>query len=180
MAAAELEAAGYRDTDADGVREVGGKAIRVGLLVVGGGRIAATEAKTFVLEARKVGVLVDTTLVDGATLMTRVRKGDFDLALMAWQGSPNEAPGLQFTSTGPFNFWGYRSPEFDGFVEALRRGPPTPDRLSLLGALGGVLARDQPVLFLYRFDVPALIARRVHDVGTVADRLDLRRAWLDP
>jgi ABC-type oligopeptide transport system substrate-binding subunit len=112
--------------------------------------------------------------------MARVRKGDFDLALMAWQGSPNEEPGLQFASTGPFNFWGYRSSATDSLLEALRRAPPSVDRLSLLQSLAGALARDQPVIFLYRFDVPALIARRVHDVSAVADRLDLRRAWLDP
>lgn len=179
VAAELLEAAGYRDTDADGVRELGGKAIRVSLLVVGGGRTAAAEARGFVLEARKVGVLVDTITVDAATMMTRVRKGDFDLALMAWQGSPNEDPGLQFGTGEPYNYWGYRSAELDADLEALRHADPTM-RQARLDAVSAVLARDQPVIFLYRFDVASLISKRVHDLTAVADHLDLRRTWVEP
>lgn len=179
VAAELLEGAGYRDTDADGVRELSGKAIRLSLLVVGGGRTAAAEARGFVLEARKVGVLVDTVTVDAATLTTRVRKGDFDLALMAWQGSPNEDPGLQFATGAPFNYWGYRSPDLDAALETLRRADPA-SRPACLDAVSQILARDQPVIFLYRFDVAALVAKRVHDLAAVADHLDLRRAWVDP
>lgn len=131
------------------------------------------------LEARKVGVLIDTITVDAATLMNRVRKGDFDLALMAWQGSPNEDPGLQFGTGGPFNYWGYRSAELDGDLETLRRADPVA-RPARLEAVSEVLARDQPVIFLYRFDNVALISQRVHDLAAVADHLDLRRVWVDP
>lgn len=179
IAAAGFEAAGYRDTDADGVRELDGKAVRLSLLVVGGGRTAATEARGFVLEARKVGILVDTVVVDAATLMARVRKGDFDLALMAWQGSPNEDPGLQFATGAPFNYWGYRSAELDGALEALRRADDAA-RPAQLATVTQILERDQPVIFLYRFDVATLISQRVHDIAAVADRLDLRRVWVDP
>jgi len=179
VAAQTLEAAGYRDTDADGVRELSGKAIRLGLLVVGGGRTAAAEARGFVLEARKVGVLIDTITVDAATLMNRVRKGDFDLALMAWQGSPNEDPGLQFGTGEPWNYWGYRSADLDADLEALRRADTT-SRAARLEAVSQVLSRDQPVIFLYRFDVAALISKRVHDLAAVADHLDLRQVWVDP
>ena len=179
VAAEALEAAGYRDTDADGVRELGGKAIRVGLLVVGGGRTAAAEARAFVLEARKVGVLIDTITVDAATLMNRVHKGDFDLALMAWQGSPNEDPGLQFGTGAPYNYWGYRSAELDAALEALRHADVT-SRPARLETVSQLLAREQPVIFLYRFDVAALISKRVHDLAAVADHVDLRRTWVDP
>jgi peptide/nickel transport system substrate-binding protein len=179
LAAARLEAAGYRDSNSDGVREFEGKPVRVSLLVASGGHAAATEARAFVLEARKVGVLVDTVPVDAATLMTRVRKGDFDLAFMSWQGSPNEDPGLQFATTGPFNFWGYRSAPLDGLLDDLRRTSDTGAREGLLGEVATLLARDQPVLFLYRLDVPVLISRRVHGIAAVADRWDLRHAWVD-
>lgn len=179
-AVAILDAAGYRDTDADGVREVGGKPLRVGLLVASGARTAATEARSFVLEARKVGVLVDTTAVDAATLMARVRKGDFDLALLAWQGSPQENPGLQFGTGALFNFWGYRSPELEPLLDELRRSPDDSTHRRVLGDVARLLARDQPVIALYRLDVPTLIARRVHGIAAVGDRWDFRRAWIEP
>ena len=122
---------------------------------------------------------LDTITVDAATLMNRVRKGDFDLALMAWQGSPNDDPGLQFGTNAPFNYWGYRSADLDAELEALRRADPV-SRPARLDAISQILARDQPVIFLYRFDVAALVAKRVHDLAAVADHLDLRRAWVDP
>ena len=180
FAAATLETAGYRDTDADGVREVGGKPIRIGLLVASGSHLAATEARAFVLEARKVGLLIDTVAVDGPALMTRVRKGDFDLALLTWQGSPNEDPGLQFATGAPFNYWGYRSTELDGLLDELRQGPDARARERLLGDVAALLARDLPVIALYRLDVPTLIARRAHGLAARGDRFDLRGAWVDP
>jgi peptide/nickel transport system substrate-binding protein len=178
-AIAELEGAGYRDTDADGVRDVAGEPIRQSLLIASGGRTAVTEAHAFVFEARKTGLLLDLTAVDPAVLLARVKKADFDLALLLWEGRPDEDPGLMFGSGGPFNFAGYRSAEVDATLEALRLGVGPTQRQSLLAALGAQLAHDQPVLFLYQFDVPALVARRVHGLAAVGDRIDLRRAWVD-
>jgi len=99
--------------------------------------------------------------------------------LMAWQGSPNDDPGLQFGTGAPFNYWGYRSAELDAALEALRRAEPEA-RAARLTAVAEVLARDQPVIFLYRFDVASLISERVHDLAAVGDHLDLRRVWVDP
>jgi peptide/nickel transport system substrate-binding protein len=175
-----LDTAGYRDTDADGVRELGGKPVRVGLLVASGAHAAAVEARSFVLEARKVGVLVDTTAVDPTTMMARVRKGDFDLALLAWQGTPQENPGLQFGAGAPFNYWGYKSPELESLLDELRRSPDEATHRRVLGDVAQLLGRDQPVIALYRLDVPTLIARRVHGIAAVGDRWDLRRAWIEP
>jgi peptide/nickel transport system substrate-binding protein len=179
-AIAELEAAGYRDTNADGVRDLAGKPIRQSLLVASGSRTAVTEAHAFVFEARKTGLLVDLITIDPAGLLGRVRAADFDLALMLWEGRPDEDPGLMFGSGGPFNFAGYRSAEVDATLDSLRLGAGPARRRSLLETLGAELAHDQPVLFLYQFDVPALAARRVHGLAAVGDRIDLRRAWVDP
>ena len=43
-----------------------------------------------------------------------------------------------------------------------------------------VIADEQPVIFLYRTDVPALVSTRVHGLAAIGDRLDLRKVWLDP
>ena len=42
-----------------------------------------------------------------------------------------------------------------------------------------LLADEQPVIFLYRYDVPALVAGRVRGLAAVGDRFDLRRVWLE-
>jgi peptide/nickel transport system substrate-binding protein len=179
-AAAELDAGGYRDTNADGVRDLAGRPFRQTLLVAAGAHTAATEAHAFVFEARKAGLLVDLVTLDAPTLLGRVRKGDFDLALMQWEGPSGEDPGLLFESTGSFNYSGYHSAEVDATLDALRRAPEPSDRQRLWASLAVILAREQPVLFLYQFDVPALVARRVHALAAVGARLDLRHVWIDP
>lgn len=175
-----FDEAGFRDSDADGVRDSGGKPFRHSLLVVAGARTAATEAQTFVLEARKAGVLIDLASVDAATLLARVRKGDFDLALMMWEGRGAEDVGALFGAGGAFNTFGYRSPDLENTLDLLRRESVDRQRAALLGTLGATLAREQPALFLYRFVVPALVANRVHGIAAAGARIDLRRAWVDP
>ena len=36
------------------------------------------------------------------------------------------------------------------------------------------------MIFLYRYDVPALASTRVHGLAAVGDRFDFRRVWLEP
>lgn len=179
-AIAEMDAGGYRDSNADGVRDLGGEPFRQSLLIGAGARTAATEAQAFVFEARKAGLLLDPVVVDAPTLLARVRKGDFDLALMLWEGRPDEDPGLLFGSGGPFNASGYRSAEVDALLDALRQSDGPAVRRPLLARLGALLAREQPLLFLYRFDVPMLVATRLQGLAAVGARLDLRRAWVRP
>lgn len=179
-AAAEMDAGGYRDSNADGVRDVAGTPFRETLLIGAGARTAATEAQAFVFEARKAGLLIDPVVIDPAILLARVRKGDFDLALMQWEGRPDEDPSSLFGATGPFNFAAYRSAQVDALLDSIRVASGPAARAPLLATLGGILASEQPLLFLYQFDVPALVATRLHGVAAVAGHLDLRRAWVEP
>jgi len=179
-AAAMLEDAGYRDSNADGVRDRDGRAIRLTMLVTAGSRPLAVESRAFVLEMRRAGILVDAVPTDPATILVRLRRGDFDLAPMIWQGHPDEDPAALYGPTGPFNFSGYRSSVLDAALDDLRRAPGPAARRPVLARIGELLAADQPVIFLYRYDVPALVSNRVHGLAAVGDRLDFRRVWLDP
>ena len=175
-----LEDNGYRDSNADGVRDVNGVPIHLSLLFAAGSRSATTESRAFVLESRKAGLLVDAVPMDSAALMARVKKGDYDLALMLWEGRADEDPSHLFGSTGAFNHFGYRSPEVDGLLDGLRAASGPVARAPIVATLTATLARDQPVLFLYRFDRLMLVANRVHGLAALGDHLDLQRTWTDP
>jgi hypothetical protein len=49
----------------------------------------------------------------------------------------------------------------------------------VLARIGKLLTDEQPAIFLYRYDVPALVSGRVRGLAAVGDRFDLRRAWLE-
>ena len=100
-AATALDDAGYRDSDADGVRDHLGHPIRLTLLEPAGNRQFHVEAHAFALEARKVGVLVDLLPADAATILQRLKRGEFDLAPLIWEGTPDEDPEPLYGAGGP-------------------------------------------------------------------------------
>ena len=175
-----LDEAGYRDTNADGVRDRGGRPIRLTMLEVAGSRTLPVEAHAFVLEMRKAGLLVDVVATDAATVQARLQRGEFDLAPMMWEELPDEDPSPLFAADGLFNYGGYQSPALEALWDRLRVAPGEAGRRPLLEQIARIVADEQAVIFLYRTDVPALVSTRVHGLAAVGDRLDLRRVWLDP
>jgi len=180
QAAAALDDAGYRDTDADGVRDHLGRPIRVALLEPSGNRLFHVEAHAFALEARKVGVLVDLIPADANTILQRLKRGDFELAPLIWEGAPDENPQPLYGTGGAFNYGGYRSTALDALIDEARLANGPAARAPVLTRIARLLADEQAVIFLYRYDVPALESVRVHGLGAVGDRFDLQRVWLDP
>ena len=179
-AAAALDDAGYRDTDADGVRDHLGHPIRVSLLEPLGNKLFHVEARAFALEARKVGVLVDLIPADAATILQRLKRGEFELAPLIWEGAPDENPEPLYGAHGAFNYGGYRSTALDALIDEARLAAGPAARAPVLTRIARLLADDQPVIFLYRYDVPALQSVRVHGLAAIGDRFDLQRVWLDP
>ena len=178
-AIALFDEAGYRDSDADGVRDREGKPIRLTMLEPAGNKLFNVEARAFVLEARKAGVLVDLVPADAATILQRLKHGEFDLAPMTWQGAPDEAPAALFGSDGAFNYGAYRSSSLDAMLDEARAAAGPVARAPILARIAKLLADEQPVIFLYRYDVPALVAGRVRGLAAVGDRFDLRGVWLE-
>ena len=180
-AATALDDAGYRDSDADGVRDHLGHPIRLTLLEPAGNRQFHVEAHAFALEARKVGILVD--LAAGrrgdhpaAVEARRVRSRAAHLGGDARRGSRaalRNGRGVQL-----------RRLPLERARGADRRGAGAPSgpiaRAPILDRIARLLSDEQPVIFLYRYDIPALASTRVHGLAAVGDRFDLRRVWLDP
>jgi peptide/nickel transport system substrate-binding protein len=175
-----LDDAGYRDSNADGVRDRDGRPIRLTMLEVAGSRTLPVEAHAFALEMRKAGLLVDVVATDAATFQARLQRGEFDLAPMVWEELPDEDPSPLFGADGLFNYGGYESSALEPLWDRLRVAPGAAGRRPLLAEIARIVADEQPVIFLYRTDVPALVSTRVHGLAAVGDRLDLRRVWLDP
>ena len=180
LAGRVLDQAGFVDTDGDGVREVGGHAIRITFLVPAGSKTLSAEVRAYAMDLRRAGLLLDITSLDGAALFSRVEQGDFDLCALTWDGRQDEDPRLLLTAQGDFQYTGYKSERFVAAVEQVRDAPSPAARRPLLQRLADVLATDRPALFLYRHEVPALVAKRVHGLAAVGDRLDLRFVWVDP
>jgi peptide/nickel transport system substrate-binding protein len=174
-----LEEAGHRDGNGDGVRDRDGAPIRLTMLQVAGPR-AAAEGRAFAHELRRAGLLLDVVTVDPSTLLARLKKGDFDLAPMVWEGRPDDDPRALFGAQGELAFGGHRSEAVEALLDELRAADGPRGRAPLLQRIAQTLAEEQPVIFLYRHDLPALVSKRVHGLSGSGDRLDLRSVWVEP
>jgi len=180
QAARVLDQAGFRDSNGDGVREVGGAAIRLVFLLAAGAHTLASEVKSFAMDLRRVGILLDTTTVDSAALIGRVQRGDFEMVALTWDGRKDEDPRLLLGPQGDFQYTGYRSDRFSTTLDLVRAAPSAAVRAPLLQQLAEILAEDRPALFLYRHDVPVLVSRKVHGLAATGDGLNLQSVWVDP
>jgi peptide/nickel transport system substrate-binding protein len=173
-----LEDAGFRDTDGDGVRDVGGVPIRLSFLVPTGSRTLASEVKAYALDLHRAGLLLDTVVVDAGVITSRLEKGEFDRATLTWEGAPDEDARVLFGSEGPIVISGAHVDGALDLLEQLRVASGPQGRAPILQKLAERLATQRPLVFLYRHDVPALVANRVHGLAGMGDRLDLRAVWV--
>jgi peptide/nickel transport system substrate-binding protein len=150
------------------------------LLAPAGVASAAVEARVFAAELRRVGLPLEVVSLEPAALLARLKQGDFDLAPMLWEGRRDDDPRALFGPHGELAFTGYRAEPLGPLFDELRLAEGPAARAPVLQRIGEALAREQPVIFLYRHDVPALVSRRVHGLAAVGDRLDLRNVWVDP
>jgi len=131
-----------------------GKPIRLTLLQAPAPATLALEARAFVLEARKAGILIDVVAADGPTILARLRRGEFDLAPMVWEGRTDEDPVPLFGATGPSTSAATAPPRWTVCSRRCAARPARRRGNRLLSQVAALLAADQPVIFLYRHDVP--------------------------
>src|SRR6185369_10595673 len=96
---------------------------------------------------------------------------------MMWEGVPDEDPSPLFAAGGAFNYGGAQSSALEPLWDQLRVASGEAGRRPVLARIAGVIADEQPVIFLYRTDVPALVSTRVHGLAAIGDRLDFRKVW---
>jgi peptide/nickel transport system substrate-binding protein len=146
---------------ADGVQKrVPPITARVSLLH-SGSRTARAELRRYVERLRRLGVFVELQPLEHAALVDRIHTGEFDLALVSWQGPAAEDPRPRFASQGTFNYGKFHSVAVDNLLEEMRVGDGPLSRAGLDQRLGQRLAEELPAIFLYRHNDLAVASRRV-------------------
>ncbi len=172
-----LAAAGWTDSDGDGVRDRDGRPFRFTLLVNRGNERRARAAVRFQADLARVGVRAEIRTLDFGAFVARQRQGDFDAAIDGLAAGLGVDLDPVWHSDRPFNFGGYASAEVDRLVEEARAtaDPEAAARLRR-AAMARVLA-DQPVAFLWWVDELVAVNRRVavHPIDLVSPLRDLHR-----
>jgi peptide/nickel transport system substrate-binding protein len=156
-----LEAAGWRDTDGDGIRERAGKRLQVVFLALAGG---GAERDHIVDALRHAGFFVEVRRGSAGVLDYRLRRGEFDLALVEWRAAVDTEMTGMFATGGYDNLGRFSDPRVDAVLGQLRAAPSPEARRPLMDVLARQLAESWPVIPTTAPEPQGLLHRRVRGV----------------
>ncbi|MGI5861729.1 MAG: ABC transporter substrate-binding protein [Myxococcales bacterium] len=184
QAAAALEAAGWRDTDGDGVRDKSGRPLRFAVLVPAGSALSEQMMLAYQAGLRSAGVAMDVERVEWAVLTERLRERDFDACTLTWFGELEEDPTQLWHSSQAAegsNLVGYASPRADELVEAIRAEADPEKRALLFRRLNAAIVEDAPYLLLFHMPRRGLVHRRLRGLyESPLESIQYRDLWIDP
>jgi peptide/nickel transport system substrate-binding protein len=174
-AAAALEAAGWRDTDGDGVRDRAGVALSFELLTNQRSPIYGDVAKIVQSNLREVGVDAQPRLLEWQSVLASHRSRDFDAVLTNWvldnfRVDPRSLfHSSQVAVEGSANRSSYANPVADSLMDLGARTTDEARAAQTWQEFARVLQNDAPVTFLFWQEELAGVSRRLVDV-----RMDAR------
>jgi peptide/nickel transport system substrate-binding protein len=150
-ARAELEAAGWKDSDSDGILDKGGEPFRFTLLTNSGNARRAKAAIIIQANLKSIGVDMQIEKTESNTFFERLRKKDYEATLSGWSA------GLFVDMTDmwhsgdryEFNFTSYANPEVDRIIKEAIREPDPEKNAALWKQAQAMIYEDQPYTFLY-------------------------------
>jgi len=153
-----LEEAGWTDTDGDGVRdkEIGGRRVpaRFELMIYSEAPSYRTIAEIIKEECRKIGVDVNVAPAQWSLMLQKLRKQEFDAAMLGWATPWKQDPfqiwhSSQADLPDSSNHIGYRNPEVDKLIETLRVTLDPEKQKELYHQIHRKIYDDQPYTFLF-------------------------------
>jgi peptide/nickel transport system substrate-binding protein len=159
-----LASRGWVDRDGDGIRERGGRPLRLNLNVTNTSAIRGQMALLVQQQLRQVGVALELVRLDGPVWLERRNVGDFDIDFSASLQDPSPSGLVQsWSCKGPSNVARFCDPVVDSLLE--RADVAGEDAL---GAWHAVLDRIEavaPAAFVYSQIYVFVVNRRFEDVA---------------
>jgi peptide/nickel transport system substrate-binding protein len=164
-----LGEAGWSDSNGDGVLDRAGKPLRLELLITN--PTTRLQGQMFQDALKNIGIRLDLTQVDGATLFERVYGGKYDGASLAWSLDLDPDPyayfhSSQFPPAGQ-NIGYYSNRRADELMDAGRIEMDQSRRRAIYHELHALLAEEQPYTWTVQPTSKWAVSRRVRGVKEV-------------
>lgn len=180
-----LAAAGWVDSDGDGLRELRGRPFRFELSTNADNRLRMDAAQIIQQQLAAVGVDARPVGLEFNTLVARNLSGDYDATIAAWGVDTSLDLGYAFHSEsidGGYNYGCYESRIVDRLIDETRRQPDLEKARQLLFDLQRAIHVDQPYTFLWEPRRLDGLSRRLRGAAPSAlgAFVDLEEWWLAP
>jgi peptide/nickel transport system substrate-binding protein len=149
-----LDSLGWKDGNADGVREKAGRPLRFSVTVPASSPARVVYAQLVQAQLRPLGVQVDVDVGEGGVVFPRFFQGKYDVLIMNWavDPSPNSVRDAWYsapTANRGFNFQLYGNPAVDSAIDrAIREPDPARSRTHYREAWQAIID-DVPGVWLY-------------------------------
>lgn len=177
-----LAAAGWKDTDGDGVLDRDGVKFSFAFLAAAQSTRLAKLLPLYLEPLRAAGIEARIETVDVSAYMSRVRAHDFDAMALSWSTLDREQDDFPNFHSSQIaagnNFVGYSNPEVDQLLERIRTELDPDARHRLEREVHRRVYDDQAYLFLGRRPSLDLARRPVSGLRPSVAWYDLSRVWL--
>jgi ABC-type transport system substrate-binding protein len=179
-----LDAAGWIDSDKDGIRDLNGKQLR--LTLIGSERAARTndtsgppvktERDIMVEAARRAGVIIDVKTGGDSFLDKRRRDGTWDLVELSWGGMVDGDITALVAGKDPAR---PAQPRVDRALDTMGAAWDPCERARIAGELAAALAESWPIAGIVADAPQGLIHKRVTNVHVWDGWIDLAQLAFD-
>jgi peptide/nickel transport system substrate-binding protein len=168
-AKALLAAAGWTDSNGDGVLDRNGKPFKIELLIIAGGAATAQFGQMVQAEAKKIGLPVELATAEQSVVLQRISSGNYGAAYLGFELDADNDPYsiLHSSQTPPRgqNYSHYRNPEVDSLIETARRELDRSKRKDLYWKVHQLVSDDQPYTFTVQVSSKWGVNRRLRGVA---------------
>lgn len=165
-----LDAAGWKDTNGDGVRDRAGAKLEFTLIVPASSKSRNTMAVAVQEQLRKLGVKMNIEPADFAAFIDRETKRDFDAVFGGWhvEASPG---GIRDTwmSKGGTNYGSYSNAQFDSEVDSALASMTLGDRRAHFKSAYQTIIDDAPAIWFAEPKRIMAIHKRIKTKGVRPD-----------
>lgn len=168
-----LAKAGWSDVNGDGVldKNINGRLVPfvVSILVNAGNESREAIAVAFSDELRKIGVKLEVRKLEWSVFLENLRTRKFDISIGAWVNDPLPSDPYQIWHSSQIgnkgsNYAGFSSPRADQLMELNRIEFDENKRIAYMQEFQRIVADEQPYIFLWSPQYPAIFNKRLHGV----------------
>lgn len=162
-----LDAAGWADSNGNGLRDKDGREFQFELLLTPDNPTAEKVATIYQEQLGAAGIRMQIRQLEWASLLQSIHEREFDASMMAWQLVPYPDPYQIWHSTQAVkrgsNHVGFDNAEADRIMEEARLEFDRETRTAMYHRFQEIVHEEQPYTFLYIPDSLVAIHRRFQD-----------------